>query len=86
MAMGSIRRSTPSLFLELVGKPVDDHVVEVVAAEVGVTVGRFNFKHTVAKFKDGDVECAAAKVEYGDLLVGTFLCRDRKLEQLRWVR
>ena len=31
------------LFFELVGHPVDNHVVEVVASEVRVAVGRFHF-------------------------------------------
>ncbi len=54
---------------ELVGEPVDDHVVEVVAAQVGVAVGGFNFEYAVAKFEDGDIECAAAEVEHGNLAV-----------------
>ena len=54
---------------EFVGEPVDDYVVEVVAAEVGVAVGALNFEHAVAELEDGDIECAAAEVEYGNLLV-----------------
>ena len=39
-------------FLEFVGEPVDDDVVEVVAAEVCVSVGRFYFEDAVAEFED----------------------------------
>ena len=50
-------------------RPVDDYMVEVITAEVGVAVGRFHFEHSVAEFEDGDIECAAAEVKHGDLLV-----------------
>ena len=38
-------------------------MVKVVAAQVGITVGGFNFEHTVAELQDGDIECTAAEVE-----------------------
>ena len=53
-------------FLELVGDPVDDDLIEVVAAEVGVAVGAADFKHAVADFEDRNVERAAAEVVDGD--------------------
>jgi hypothetical protein len=40
------------LFLEFVCKPVDDHMVEVVSAKMGVSIGRFHFKHAIAKFEN----------------------------------
>ena len=50
------------LALELVGNPIDDDLVEVIAAEVGVAVRRFHLEHAVADVEDGDVERTAAEV------------------------
>ncbi len=57
------------LLLELIGEPVDDHMVEVITAKVCVAVGCLNLKHAVAKLKDRDIECAATEVEHSDLLI-----------------
>lgn len=54
------------VFLKFVGQPVDDYVVKVIAAQVGVAVGGFNFEYAVTQFEDGYIECAAAEVEYGN--------------------
>ncbi len=54
------------LFLELVGHVVDQHFVEVVAAEVRVAVGGDHAEHAVGHFEDRDVERAAAEVEHAD--------------------
>ena len=59
--------------LELVGQPVDDAHVKVLAAEEGVAVGRFDLEHAVADLQDGDVEGTAAQVEHGDLLLAFFV-------------
>ena len=59
----------PSLFLNSVGDPVDDLLVEVVAAEVRVAVGRLDLDDPFADFENGDVERAAAEVVDGDRLV-----------------
>ena len=55
--------------LELFGDMVHDHLVEIVAAEVGVAVRGFHFKHPFADFQNGDVERSAAEVEHRDLFV-----------------
>ena len=55
--------------LELGRNPVDDRVVDVVAAEVGVAVGREDLHDIVADLQDRDVERAAAEVVDGDDLV-----------------
>ena len=57
------------LLLELVGDVVDQHLVEVVAAEVRVAVGADDLEHAVGHFEHRDVERAAAEVEHDDLLV-----------------
>ena len=54
------------LLLELVDDPVDDALVDVVAAQVGVAVGGLHFDHAVAHFQDRDIEGAAAEVVDGD--------------------
>jgi len=57
------------LLAELVGEEADDAVVEVVAAEVAVAVGRQHLEHAVADIEDRDVEGAAAEVEDRDARV-----------------
>ena len=57
------------LGLELVGKPVDDALVPVVAAQMVVASGGSNLEHAVAQLEDGHVEGAAAQVEDEDLLI-----------------
>ena len=55
--------------LELLNEPVDDHVVEVVTAEVRIAVGRKHFKHAAAEFQDGNIKRTAAEVKHGNLHV-----------------
>ena len=55
--------------LEAIGQVIHDHLVEVVAAEMGITGGGENLKHTVAHLQHRHVEGAAAEVEDQDALV-----------------
>ena len=55
--------------LELGDHPVDDRLVEVVAAEVVVAVRRLHLEDAVAELEHRDVERAAAEVEDEDGLV-----------------
>ena len=55
--------------LELVDEPVDDRLVEVVAAQVVVTRGGLHLEHAVADLEHRHVERAAAEVEHEDRLV-----------------
>ena len=48
------------LFFELIEHPMQDRVVEVVAAEVCVAVGREHFKDAIADLEDRDIKCSAA--------------------------
>ncbi|ACO33777.1 NAD-specific glutamate dehydrogenase domain protein [Acidobacterium capsulatum ATCC 51196] len=57
------------VLLELVDEPVHDLLVEVVAAQVCVAIGRLHLDDAFAHFENGDVERTAAKVIYGDGLV-----------------
>ena len=50
------------LLFELVGQVVDDPLVEVLAAQEGVAVGRLDLEDAVADLQDRDVEGAAAQV------------------------
>ena len=59
----------PLVLLELLQQPVDDPLVDVVAAQVGVAVGRLDLDHPLADLEDRDVEGAAAEVVDGDRLV-----------------
>src|SRR2546430_2005033 len=54
---------------ELLDQPVHDLLIHVVAAEVRVAVGGDHLDHVLADLQDGDVERAAAVVEYGHDLV-----------------
>jgi hypothetical protein len=57
------------VLLELLEQPVDDPLVDVVAAEVGVAVGRLDLDDALADLEDRDVEGAAAEVVDRDRLV-----------------
>ena len=65
----SLERSIPLVLLELLDEPVDDDLVEIVPAEVGVAVGGLDLDDVVADLEDGDVEGPAAEIEDGDRLV-----------------
>ena len=58
------------LFLELFHEPVDDQLVEVLAAEVGVSARSQHLVDAVVQLEDRDVERAAAEVVDGDLARG----------------
>ena len=63
----------PLVALELRDHPVDDRLVEVVAAEVVVAVGRLDLEDAVAELEHRHVERAAAEVEDEDRLVAPSL-------------
>ena len=54
---------------ELIDNPVDNPLVDVVSAQVGVSVGGLDLHHAFAHFQDGDVEGAAPEIVDGDGLV-----------------
>ena len=59
--------------LERLHEPVDDLLVPVVTAEVGVPRGRLHLEDALADLEDRDVERAAAEVEHQDGLVRVLL-------------
>ena len=59
--------------LEFISHPVDDPLVEVVAAQVVVAGGSQNFLNALAHFNNGNVEGAAAQVVNHNLLVAFFV-------------
>ena len=61
--------------LELLNDPVHNSLVEVIAAQMGITIGGTNLKHTAINIKDRYIEGTTTKVEYqnrvGILLINT---------------
>jgi hypothetical protein len=51
---------------KLLGNPVDEAFIEIVAAKVGVPRNRTDFEHTISHVQNRDIECSAAEVEYHD--------------------
>jgi hypothetical protein len=64
-----LRQVDALALLELGHQPVDDRLVEVVAAQVVVTGGGLDLEHAVADLEHRHVERAAAEVEDEDRLV-----------------
>ena len=48
------------ILLKFLNDPIHDPRVPVVAAQVGIAVGRFDFEHAVTDFEHGNIEGAAA--------------------------
>jgi hypothetical protein len=64
----AILAQTDSVLLaEFICQIVDDPLVEILAAEEGIAVGRLDLEHAVADLENRDVECPAAKIVDGDL-------------------
>ena len=61
------------LGFECLGHIVDQHVVEIVTAQVRIAIGRFHFEHAVAQLQDRNIARTAAQVEDGDLHILAFL-------------
>ena len=57
------------LVLELLDDPFDDPLVEVVASEMGVAIGRLDLDDTFSDLEDRDVKGAATEVVDRDRLV-----------------
>ena len=68
-----LREIDALIFLELVNDPIDQTLVDVVAAEVGVAICRFDFNDTLADFENRDVERTATEIVDGDRLILLFV-------------
>ena len=55
--------------LEVVNQPVDDNLVEVIAAQVGVTIGGKHLEHAAAEFQNTYIERTSTEVEHCNLHV-----------------
>ena len=70
---GVFAQVQPAVFaLELVHEPFDDGLVEVVSAQVGVSIGGQHFKDAISKLEDADVVGSSTKVKNHNFLVGGF--------------
>ena len=52
---------------------INDHFVEVITTEVGVTGGGQNFENTIANLQNRDIEGAAAEVKNQNSFVALFI-------------
>ncbi len=59
---GQVVTRLPAVLLE---EPLDDALVEVLAAQIGIAVGREDMEDAAADLQDGDVEGPAAHVKNG---------------------
>ena len=48
------------LSLKFGNHPINDLVIEIIAAQMSITIGCQNFDNAVADFDDGNIECTAA--------------------------
>ena len=85
MTILSFDTSRPSVSLELGEEVVEEPLVEVVPAEVGVARGGDHLDDPVADREDRDVEGPAAEVVDGDRL-RPYACRGRRPGPRPWAR
>src|SRR5437868_4215960 len=67
--VGLLRQVDAAVFLELANDPIDQDVVPIVAAKMGVAVSSLYFKDAVPNLENGNVERAAAQIIHSDLFV-----------------
>ena len=59
--------------LELISRPVDDNLVPVVATQVSVAAGGFDFENTFTYLQHGYIKGTSAQVKDQDLFVLLFI-------------
>src|SRR3989338_8901396 len=87
---GVVAHVEAALFLKFAREPIDDPLVDVLAAQVRVAVGRARLYRALLRaphhdLKDRYVKGPSAKVEYDDLLVFLFVKSVRKRRRGRLV-
>src|SRR5438034_4847931 len=70
-------------FFELVENPIHDARIPIVAAQMRITVGGFDFKNAIADVQHRNVERAAAQIIHGDFLI-LFLVETIGQRSCRW--
>ena len=58
---------------KLFGNPIDEALVKIIAAKMGVSGGGMDFKYAIAYIEDGDIKGSAAEIEDQDGLVALFV-------------
>jgi len=71
--VGLFREVNAGVGFEFIKHPVHETVVPVIAPEVCVPVGCFDFKHTISDFENGDIESTATEIVNGDFFVLLFI-------------
>ena len=61
-----MRKIDSLIAFELFDNPLDQTLIDVVATQMRVAVGRLDLHYAFADFKDGNIKSATTKVEYGD--------------------
>src|SRR6266850_2944724 len=64
-----LRKVDAAILFKFADDPIDQDVIPVVTAEMGIAVGRLYFEDAVADFEHGNIKSAAAQVVDGNLLV-----------------
>src|ERR1700730_15368312 len=64
-----LRKVDAAVLLKFDDNPIDQNVIPVITAQVGIAVRRLYFEDAIADFENGNVERSPAQVIDGDLLV-----------------
>src|SRR6266566_5144886 len=64
-----LRQIDAGVFLKFIDDPIHDSRIPVIAAQMRVAVGRFDFENAIADFENGNVERAATQIVNRNLFV-----------------
>ena len=78
-----MRQILAPLRLQIFERDPQQQIIDVVAAQMRVAVGREHFENPVVQFENRDVEGAAAQIVNGDDRLPC-ACRVRRPERPRW--